>query len=96
MSAIEQWTVGPMYYALLVVAEAIGSSNTAQLVDLQANSGNPLTPSYAIYENGECARLMIINFVSDPTGASDLNATFSIGGGSTGEANATPAQVSVK
>jgi hypothetical protein len=96
MSTIEEWTVGPMYYGLLVVAEAIGSSNTAQVIDLKANSENQFTPAYAIYENGECAKLLIINFISDPTGLSNLNVTFSIGGGSTGEANATPPQISLK
>ena len=65
-------------------------------MDLQANAGNIYTPAYAIYENGACARLALFNFVTDPTGASAYTATFSIGGGSTGEGNATPASVQVK
>jgi len=95
-STFHQWTVAPLFYAVLAVAETIGSSGTTQLMDLQANSNNTYTPAYAVYENGECARLALFNFVTDPTGASTYTATFSVGGGSTGEANATPASVQVK
>lgn len=95
-SAFHQWTVAPLFYAVLAVAETLGNSNSSQIVDLQANAGNTYTPAYAVYEGGECARLALFNFVTDPTGASTYTATFSIGGGSTGEANATPASVQVK
>lgn len=95
-STFRQWTVAPIFYAVLAVAETLGTSNTSQLMDLQANGGNTFTPAYAVYENGACARLALFNFVTDPTGASTYTATFSIGGGSTGEANAMPASVQVK
>lgn len=65
-------------------------------MDLQANSGNIYTPAYAVYESGQCARLALFNYVTDPTGASSYTVTFSVGGGSTGESNATPASVQVK
>jgi len=37
-----------------------------------------------------------MNFVTDPSGASTYTAVISIGGGSTGQGNATPSQVKVK
>jgi len=95
-STFRQWTVAPIFYAVLAIAETLGTSGTSQIVDLQANTGNTYTPAYAVYENGECARLALLNFVTDPTGASTYTATFSVGGGSTGETNATPASVQVK
>jgi hypothetical protein len=95
-STYNQWTVRPIFYAALAVAEALGNSNTSQIVDLQANADNIYTPAYAIYEDGECARLALLNYVTDPTGASAYTATFSIGGGATGDPNGIPASVQVK
>jgi hypothetical protein len=92
-SAIHQWTVGPVYYSGLVMAEALGPSNASQIVDLTSNI---YTPIYAIYENGAPTKVALFNFVTDPTGASTYTAVISIGGGSTGQNNATPAQVQVK
>jgi len=92
-STFHQWTVTPIFYAVLAVAETLGTSDASQIVDLQANEGNTYTPAYAVYENGECTRLALFNFVTDPTGLSTYTATFSVGG-STGEA--TPASVQVK
>lgn len=77
------------------MAEAIGASNISQIMDLQANAGNDLTPAYAIYENGNPVRVALFNFASDPSGANDITASVKIGGGALG-ANATPAQVKVK
>ena len=90
MSAFSQWTVGPIFYSAIVVAEALGSTDSAQVFDLQANSANKFTPGYVIYENGVAARLVLINFVTDPSGASTYTAAVSVQGG------AVPAQVSVK
>ncbi|KAG2052586.1 glycoside hydrolase family 79 protein [Suillus hirtellus] len=88
-STYQQWTIGPVYYSALVVAEALGSSNIAQVLDLQANDGNDYTPGYAIYENGQPVRVALTNFVTDPDGDSDYTASISIGG-------TVPAQVQVK
>lgn len=95
-SAFHQWTVGPIYYSALVVAEAIGSSGNAQVIDLVANGGELLTPAYAIYENGQPVRMLLVNFVDDPSGNSDITASISVGGGQTGVPGATPASVKVK
>jgi hypothetical protein len=88
-STFHQWTIGPVYYSALVVAEALGSSNIAQVLDLDANGGSDYTPGYAIYENGQPVRVALTNFISDPSGNSDYTANISIGG-------TVPAQVQVK
>ncbi|KIJ18005.1 glycoside hydrolase family 79 protein [Paxillus involutus ATCC 200175] len=88
-STFHQWTIGPVYYSALFIAEALGPSNRSQVLDLQMNGGNEFTPGYAIYENGQPTRLALINFVNDASGASDYTVSISIAG-------ATPAQVKVK
>lgn len=100
-SAFDQWTVGPIFYSAMVVAEALGQTNTSQVKDLQdflpqENAHNDLTPVYAVYENGNIARMVLMNFMTDPSGAHDYTATVFIGGSGFGEANAAPAQVKVK
>ena len=78
------------------MAEALGATGTAQVVDLGANGANEFTPAYAIYENGRPARIALINFMNDPSGASAYTAVVSIGGGETGQPGGTPGQVWVK
>ena len=95
-SAFHQWTIGPIFYSSLVVAEALGTSNTSRVKDLFPNNGDPHTPAYAVYENDQLARLVLINFLDDPSGANDYTATLNVGGQQFGEANAVPAQVKVK
>ncbi|KAF8883604.1 hypothetical protein CPB84DRAFT_1686265 [Gymnopilus junonius] len=71
-STVLQWTVGPIYYAALVVAEALGATNTSQVMDLGANGANQFTPAYGIWENGALARVVLINLASDNSGQSDI------------------------
>lgn len=78
------------------MAEALGDTNTSQIVDLQANGGNIYTPGYGIYEQGSLARVALFNFITDSSGQSTYTATISVGGGQTGQPNGTPAQVTVK
>jgi hypothetical protein len=80
---------GLIYYSALVVAEALGSSNIAQVPDLQANDGNDCTPGYAIYENGQSVCAALANFTTEPSGNSDYTANISIGA-------TLPAQVQAK
>ena len=80
----------------MVVAEALGTSNASRVKDLFPNNGSDLTPAYSIYENGNLARMVLINFMTDPSGARDYVATLNVGGDQFGEANAVPAQVKVK
>lgn len=77
------------YYSALVVAETLGKSGKAQILDLDANGGNEFTPAYAVYENGQPVRIALFNFITDPSGASSYTATISVG-------SATPGQVKVK
>ena len=64
-SAIHQWTVGAIYYSAIVLAEAFGTTNTSQIIDLGANAENVLTPAYAIYEQGSLSKVALINFMDD-------------------------------
>ncbi|KAJ8495477.1 hypothetical protein ONZ45_g12847 [Pleurotus djamor] len=91
-----QWSIGPIYYSALVMAEALGPSNKSQIFDLNANSGDVHTPAYSIYEDGNPVRVMLFNYMTDPTGASDYTAQIAIGGSGIGQPNASPAQVKVK
>jgi hypothetical protein len=92
-STYRQWTIGPIYYSALVMAEALGSSNTSQVLDLLPNNANIYTPAYAIYQGGNLARILLFNYVTDPSGASDLTVQLNLmgAGGSAG-----PSQVQVK
>jgi hypothetical protein len=83
-----QWTTGPVYYATLAVTEALGASNKSQVLDLGANNGSPFTPAYGIFENGQPTRLVIINYISDPSGQNDLTVNVQLPQGSnTGAVN---------
>ncbi|TDL27068.1 hypothetical protein BD410DRAFT_783229 [Rickenella mellea] len=95
-STFRQWTIGPVFYSSLIVAEALGSSNKSQVLDLNPNAGNIMTPAYAIYEGGAPVRVAMFNYITDPSGASDYTASIAIGGGQTGQPGATPAQIKVK
>lgn len=80
------WTTFPLYYASLVVTEALGSKNASRVIDL--NTTSAWYPAYAIYESGAPTRVVAINYVSDPSGASDYTAAISV--------PAKPSTVSVK
>jgi hypothetical protein len=88
-----QWTVGPIYYSALVMAEALGPHNQSQVSDITQNNN---TPIYAIFENGAPTKVALFNFVTDSNGTSTYTADISIGGGSTNQGNATPSEVKVK
>lgn len=88
--------LGPIYYAPLILAEAFGPTNTAQIVDLNANNANIYTPAYAIYEQGNIARVALFNYMTDATGGHTYTASIAVGGGDSGQPNGTPASVKVK
>ena len=85
-----------MFYASLIVAETLGSTGQARVVDLGLNNNSPLTAGYVIYESDTPARVALFNYNSDPSGASNYTAYISVGGNSTGQSNATPSSVQVK
>lgn len=87
-TSFNQWTVGAVYYSVLIVAEVFGSSNTSRIIDVSNNG--IFTPAYSIYENGALARVALFNYNDDPSGKNDITATITIDGG------AVPAQVQVK
>ena len=78
------------------MAEALGPSNQSQVVDLFANNNNPSTPAWAIYENGTPTKVALINYLDAPSGASTINVQIQVGGGTTGQAAASPSSVRVK
>ncbi|KZP13253.1 glycoside hydrolase family 79 protein [Athelia psychrophila] len=79
-SSYHSWTVAPIFYSTLIVAEALGPTNTAQVVDLQANYASNYTPAYAIYENGAPARVALFNYMTDPSGANAYTASIQVSG----------------
>ncbi|EJD54199.1 glycoside hydrolase family 79 protein [Auricularia subglabra TFB-10046 SS5] len=74
------WTVGPVMYTIVAMAEALGKTGTARVQDLKANGDNAFTPAYMIYENNMPARVVLINYMSDPSGAHDYTARIASGG----------------
>ncbi|KAH8813538.1 hypothetical protein DL96DRAFT_1472740 [Flagelloscypha sp. PMI_526] len=81
-----QWTIGPVYYASLVIAEALFStSNTARVLELPSQSD--LVSVYAVYDTDvKPTKLVLINYMDD--GQSDkgvVRVSFDIGGGLTGQ-----------
>ena len=89
-SAFHQWTVGAIYYSAIVLAEAFGTTNTSQIIDLGANGANNLTPAYAIYEIGLLSKVALINFMDDgQTGANNIHVTVQV-------PNGAPQSVQVK
>jgi hypothetical protein len=66
-----------LFYSTLVSAEIFGTTGTARVIDLNANTGNTYTPAYAIYENGKASKFAIFNFLDDPSGANTNTVTIS-------------------
>jgi hypothetical protein len=73
------------------MAETLG--NGSQVLDITTSANlSHMAPAYVIYEGQSPVRLALFNYVTDPSGANDINFTFSI----TGQNNGTPAQVKTK
>ncbi|KAJ7478241.1 hypothetical protein FB451DRAFT_1556993 [Mycena latifolia] len=89
-STFHQWTIGPLYYTALVMAEALGPSNQSQVLDFPIDGVSEFTPVYAIYEDGVPKRVAVFNYIDDPSGANDVSAVISIAGAT------LPAAVKVK
>ncbi|KAG8878335.1 hypothetical protein FRB97_002589 [Tulasnella sp. 331] len=95
MSTFRQWTTASPYYSVLVMSEVMSESGS-QVMDLLLNGNNTNTPGYAIYKNGQPIRLALFNYITDPSGANDIQVQFSVGGGATGQGSITPSSVTVK
>ncbi|QRW08975.1 glycoside hydrolase family 79 protein [Ceratobasidium sp. AG-Ba] len=88
-STFRQWSTGSTYYSILIGAEFFGKSGQAQIADLNANDGENLTPGYVVYEQGVPTRVLLINYVTDPSGNHDVTARIAVAGNA-------PTQVKVK
>ncbi|KAG8980670.1 hypothetical protein FRB93_009077 [Tulasnella sp. JGI-2019a] len=89
-----QWTTGPIFYANLVVAEALGQSGKAQVIDLALDGNNPNRAGYAVYEGGVASRVLLVNYVTES--GPGYTTQIAIGGQSTGLPSTTPPSVRVK
>ncbi|KAG5351031.1 hypothetical protein C0989_008226 [Termitomyces sp. Mn162] len=87
-SSFHQWTVGAIYYSVLVVAEVFGKSNVSQIVDTSNNG--IYNPSYAVYDAGALSKVVLINYIDDASGAHDITGTITMNDGQ------VPSQVYVK
>ncbi|KAL5485437.1 hypothetical protein ACEPAI_8079 [Sanghuangporus weigelae] len=95
-SYIREWTIGATFYPMIALTEIFGRTGTAQVVDLYMNNNNQYTPGYVVYENGNPARVVLINYLTDASGASNYTAYISVGGNQTLTPGATPGSVQVK
>ncbi|KAF9051566.1 glycoside hydrolase family 79 protein [Panaeolus papilionaceus] len=78
-SQFNQWTVGSVYYSTIVLAEALGKTNTARVTDLRANADSPYTPAYAIYENDILSKVALFNYIDDrQTGTNTIRVTINV------------------
>ncbi|KAG8918375.1 hypothetical protein FRC01_001896 [Tulasnella sp. 417] len=99
MTNIRKWNTGPIFYAQIVAAEALGKSGNARVIDLAIDGNSPNRAGYAIYENGVPSRLVLVNYVQPAVAGSNANdyvATIAVGGAQTGLPSTTPLSVRVK
>ncbi|KAF9036340.1 hypothetical protein BJ165DRAFT_1533176 [Panaeolus papilionaceus] len=80
-SQFNQWTVGAVYYSTIILAEALGKTNTARVVDLRSNADSEYTPAYAIYENDILNKVALFNYIDDlQTGTNTIRVTINVPG----------------
>ncbi|KAG8944488.1 hypothetical protein FRC00_010559, partial [Tulasnella sp. 408] len=98
MTKLRKWNTGPIFYAQLISAEALGKSGNARVIDLGVDNNSDNRAGYAIYENGIASRMLFVNYVQPTAGpnANDYIATFAVGGAQTGLPSVTPATIKVK
>jgi hypothetical protein len=65
--------VQPPYYAAIIAAEAIGSSGTAQAVEIATDEND--VSGYAIFEYGRLSKAVFINTIAYFAGAGARNTT---------------------
>ncbi|KAH7103897.1 hypothetical protein BKA62DRAFT_828089 [Auriculariales sp. MPI-PUGE-AT-0066] len=74
------WTVAPPMYAILVSSEVLGPTNQARVADIGLNNNNTNMAGYVVYENNQPVRMVLINYMSDTTGALDYTARVQVNG----------------
>ncbi|KAH7103171.1 hypothetical protein BKA62DRAFT_697527 [Auriculariales sp. MPI-PUGE-AT-0066] len=70
-SAPFMWTVAPPFYAILVASEFIGSNGNTRVGDLKINEANDFMAGYVLYENNQPVRVLLINYLDDPSEGHD-------------------------
>lgn len=75
MSTFRQWTTSAPYYSALVMSEVM-QEDGSQVMDLLLGGNSTNTPGYAIYKNGQPTKLALFNYISDPSGAHDVQFNF--------------------
>lgn len=84
LTNIYQWTTGSVYYSTLLIAEIFGQSNKSRVADLNIQGENAMFhPAYAVYEDDAPSRVVLFNYVNDPSGASTYTATIPAPGSNT-------------
>jgi hypothetical protein len=58
--------------------------------------GSIYNPVYVVYEDNVPTKVALFNYVTDPTGGSNVNVALSVGGITEGTAATTPSQVFVR
>lgn len=76
-STTTAWRTHPIFYSLLVAAEALRASTPNLRVTVTDQLlGSNVAAAYNIYENGVVTKRVLINMVNDPSGANNLQVTF--------------------
>lgn len=47
MTQVRKWNTGPIFYAQIIAAEALGKSGNARVIDLNLNDNSPDRAGYA-------------------------------------------------
>lgn len=66
-----------------MVAETFGKSGNARIVDMNADEANIYHPAYTVYEGDTPTRVVLFNYISDESGAADLQVTVNLAGADT-------------
>ncbi|KAJ3751448.1 glycoside hydrolase family 79 protein [Lentinula detonsa] len=71
-SSYKQWTVGPVFYSSLVIAEAVGPSNQSQVLEIGAENQST---NYVSYENVQPVRMYTENIAIGGSQTGQSNTT---------------------
>jgi hypothetical protein len=76
-STTTAWSTRPIFYSLLVLAEALRASvNTTKVTVTDQQLETDLAAAYNVYENNVVTKRVLINMVNDPTGGNNLVVNF--------------------
>lgn len=76
-STTTAWVTKPIFYSLIVLAEALRASDSTTKVTVSDQQlDTEVAAAYNIYENSVVVKRVLINMVNDPTGANNLKVKF--------------------